>query len=141
MKTAIELRPIGYVKTACTVPPRHWTVSDVKGQLIIDPEYKDGLRDITPGSRIVVLFHFHKSPPFSKEMLLQRPPNRDRLFGVFSICSPKRPNPIGLSVLHVLDVKDNIIDVQGLDMFDQTPIIDIKPHIECPEHCPSHPTR
>jgi len=139
METTIELKPIGHVKTRCAVPPRHWTVSDVKGQLVVDPEYKEGIRDIKPGSRIVVLFHFHKSPPFSREMLIQKPPHRDRHFGVFSICSPKRPNPIGMSVLKVMGVKGNIIEVEGIDMFDQTPIIDIKPHIECPEQCPGNP--
>ncbi len=120
-------KPIGYVKTSATEIPRHWSYSKVEGELIINPEYKDGLKDIKPGDKIVVLFCFHKSPPFTKDKLIQKPPHKDSPKGVFSLCSPIRPNPIGLSVLDVLDVKDNIIKVKRIDMFDGTPILDIKP--------------
>jgi len=137
----ISLRPIGTVMTDTETVPRHWTVSDVKGRLVIDPEYTGGLQDIEPGSRIVVLFYFHKSPKFSKNMLTQTPPHREKKFGVFSICSPRRPNPVGLSVVTVTDISNNVIYVKGIDMIDGTPIIDIKPHIECPEQCPSHAVR
>ncbi|MCD6490364.1 MAG: tRNA (N6-threonylcarbamoyladenosine(37)-N6)-methyltransferase TrmO [Thermodesulfobacterium sp.] len=121
-------KPIGYVKTSATSIPRHWSYSDVEGEIIIDPEYKEGLKDIKSGDKIVVLFCFHKSPPFIKDKLIQKPPHKDSPKGVFSLCSPIRPNPIGLSVLEVLDVKDNIIKVKRIDMFDGTPIFDIKPY-------------
>jgi len=121
-------KPIGYVKTSATSIPRHWSYSDVEGEIIIDPEYKEGLKDIKSGDKIVVLFCFHKSPPFTKDKLIQKPPHKDSPKGVFSLCSPIRPNPIGLSVLEVLDVKDNIIKVKRIDMFDGTPIFDIKPY-------------
>ncbi len=134
----IMLKPIGIVRTEAEKIPRHWTVSDVKGRLVIEPELTEGLKDIMPGNRIVVLFHFHKSPPFSRAMLKQVPPHRDREFGVFSICSPRRPNPIGLSVLEVTDIHDNVVEVRGIDMLDGTPVLDIKPHIECAGHCPGN---
>lgn len=121
-------RPIGYVKTEAKEVPRHWTISEVVGELIINPEYKEGLRDIKPGEKIVVLFCFHKSPPFTPDKLIQKPPYKTEKKGVFSTCSPIRPNPIGLSVLEVLEVKENILKVKGLDMFDGTPILDIKPY-------------
>lgn len=121
-------RPIGYVKTEAKEIPRHWSISEVIGELVIHPEYKEGLRDIRPGEKIVVLFCFHKSPPFTKDKLIQKPPHRSEKKGVFSTCSPIRPNPIGLSVLEVLEVKENVIKVKGLDMFDGTPILDIKPY-------------
>lgn len=121
-------RPIGYVKTEAKEVPRHWTISEVVGELIINPEYKEGLRDIKPGEKIVVLFCFHKSPPFTPDKLIQKPPHKTEKKGVFSTCSPIRPNPIGLSVLEVLEVKENILKVKGLDMFDGTPILDIKPY-------------
>ncbi len=57
--------------------------------------------------------------------------------GVFSICSPIRPNPIGMSVLEVLGRKGNVIYVKGLDMVDGTPILDIKPRVEDKQSCPS----
>lgn len=126
----VRMTPIGRVRHGTPSVPRHWSVSDVEGELVLDPEYADGLKDVTPGSRIIVLFHFHKSPPFGFEHLTQVPPHGEERIGVFSICSPHRPNPIGLSVLEVLGVKGRAVRVRGLDMFDGTPVLDIKPYIE-----------
>ena len=134
---SVTMTPIGYVRTKADKIPRHWRLSEVEGTLEIDPQYTEGLRDIQPGQRIVVLFHFHKSPPFIERLLVQTPPHKDRSFGVFSVCSPRRPNPIGLSILKVLKVQENTIQVKGVDMLDGTPILDIKPHIEAKEDCPS----
>ena len=139
----IRFQPIGFVRTSALSVPRHWSVSDVEGTLVIDEIYREGLKDIQKGQDIVVIFHFHKSRAFSPADLAQTPPHRDRRMGVFSICSPFRPNPIGLSVLKVLDTSGNEISVRGLDMIDGTPILDIKPHIvgkhECPS-CPDNPS-
>jgi tRNA-Thr(GGU) m(6)t(6)A37 methyltransferase TsaA len=126
----IELRPIGFVRTDAGELPRHWSVSDLEGTLVIDEEYAQGLRDIEPGQRIVVIFNFHQSPGFSAEFLRQTPPHQAEEMGVFSICSPIRPNPIGMSVVEVLGIRGVNIDVKGLDMMDGTPILDIKPYIE-----------
>ena len=126
----IELRPIGFVRTDAEVLPRHWSVSEVEGTLVIDEEYLEGLRDIGPGQRIVVIFHFHRSPRFSPEYLRQTSGQDGREAGVFSLCSPIRPNPVGMSVLEVLGVRDANVDVRRLDALDGTPILDIKPHIE-----------
>jgi tRNA-Thr(GGU) m(6)t(6)A37 methyltransferase TsaA len=128
----VTFRPIGFVKTDVKNLPRHWTVSDVEGTLVIDNGYLEGLRDIRRGDRIVVIFHFHKSRRFSAQFLIQTPPHRSTPMGVFSICSPVRPNPIGMSVLEVLDRQNNVLAVRGLDMLDGTPILDIKPHIDSP---------
>lgn len=133
----IVFRPIGRVQHHADRVPRHWSVSDVEGELVVEPCYTTGVADIQPGERIVVLFHLHRSAPFELGLLRQRPPHRDRDLGVFSICSPRRPNPIGLSVLEVLAVTENRILVRGLDMFDGTPIVDIKPFIATAEECPS----
>jgi tRNA-Thr(GGU) m(6)t(6)A37 methyltransferase TsaA len=133
MKTTeekISLRFIGRVETGAREVPRHWSRSDVEGRLVIDKKYQNGLTDIKPGQRIVVIFYFHRSPVFSPDFLKQKPPHDTKTKGVFSICSPVRPNPLGLSVLEVLSIKDNQIAVKGIDMIDGTPILDIKPHIE-----------
>ncbi len=122
-----EFFPIGWVRTECKNVPRHWSCSDVEGELHIKKEFQKGLTGIEERDKIVVLFVFHKSPPFSPEKLMQTPPTRSEPTGVFNTCSPIRPNPIGLSVLEVLEVKGNIIKVKGIDMFDGTPILDIKP--------------
>lgn len=125
----VEMEAIGTFYTEETDIPRHWSISQARGRIEIDLQYVEGLRDIEKGQQIIVLFYFHKSPAFTPDLLIQKPPHRERSFGVFSICSPRRPNPIGLSVLRVSDIKDNVIYVENIDMIDQTPILDIKPHI------------
>jgi len=127
---SIELKPIGFVRTDAEELPRHWSVSEVEGTLVIDEGYSEGLRDIEPGQRIVVIFHFHRSPRFSPEFLRQTSGQDGREAGVFSLCSPIRPNPVGMSVLEVLGVRGSNVDVRRLDALDGTPILDIKPHIE-----------
>jgi tRNA-Thr(GGU) m(6)t(6)A37 methyltransferase TsaA len=135
---AVTMETIGVVHTDADNVPRHWTISDVKGALIIDKKYRKGLRDILPGQQIVVIFHFHKSPVFTSDLLVQKPPHRNEKLGVFSICSPNRPNPVGMSVLDVLQVENHIIYVQGLDMIDGTPILDLKPFVKDKYSCPSY---
>ena len=123
----IELTPIGFVKTETEIVPRHWTISDAEGSIVIDEHYKEGLKDIKAGQRIVVLFYFHESPRFTPDLLVQKPRHRNERLGVFSICSPVRPNPIGMSVVEVLGIEGSIIHIKGLDMIDGTPVLDIKP--------------
>ncbi|ACN13180.1 conserved hypothetical protein [Desulforapulum autotrophicum HRM2] len=135
---SIVLKPIGVAHTEARSIPRHWSVSDVEGTLVIDEQYQRGLDNIEKGQRIVVLFHFHKSPVFKSEFLVQQPPHRSEKLGVFSICSPKRPNPIGMSVLEVILVEGNTLHVRGVDMLDGTPILDIKPFVKDKHECPSY---
>ena len=134
MKITMEI--IGSVHHTSPNVPRYWTVSTVEGTLVVDRKYVEGLRDIHAGQRIMVIFCFHKSPVFENRLLCQTPPNGKRKFGVFSTCSPRRPNPIGLSMLEVLSVSDNVLQVKGLDMLDGTPILDIKPLLMSKDHFP-----
>ena len=126
----IEMESIATAHTECKNIPRHWSCSSVKGAIVIDKKYMEGLKDIQVGQRIVVIFCFHLSPEFKPHLLLQKPPHRKERRGVFTTCSPVRPNPIGMSVLEVLGVKENVIQVMGMDMLDGTPVLDIKPHVE-----------
>ena len=123
----IEFHPIGVVRTESRTLPRHWSVSNVEGWLEIDSAYAVGLKDIVAQERILVFFIFHQSPPFTKDLLIQKPPHRNAPRGVFSTCSPVRPNPLGMSVVQVLSVDGCRIRVRGLDMRDGTPIVDLKP--------------
>jgi tRNA (adenine37-N6)-methyltransferase len=125
----IQMTPIGVFHTDAKQIPRHWTISDVEGDIVIDEKYRTGLKDIQIGQKIIVIFQFHQSPPFDSRHLIQTPKHREKEMGVFSICSPVRPNPIGLSVLDVMEVHKNIIRVLHADMVDGTPILDIKPYI------------
>lgn len=130
--------PIGIIRTSASHIPRHWSLSDVEGTIEIHQKYRKGIKDIRCGQKITVLFYFHKSPKFSEHFLVQTPPHRSKSMGVFSICSPRRPNPIGLSVMEVIGVSDNRIDVRRIDMLDGTPVLDIKPHISEKQDCPSY---
>ena len=127
----VEMKVIGYVSTDAKEIPRTWQISDVEGNLVLSETYLEGLRDIQPGDRLYVIFHFHRSPEFSDQYMRIHPPVHNKEKGVFSTHSPIRPNPIGMSILEVLDVKGAEIRVKGLDMIDQTPIWDIKP-ATCP---------
>ena len=101
-KGQVLVKPIGTVHTEAGEVPRHWIFSEKEGTLNIEEQYLEGLKDMSPGQRIVVIFHFHKSPEFTSQFLNQKPPHRKEPLGVFSICSPIRPNPIGMSILEVL---------------------------------------
>jgi tRNA-Thr(GGU) m(6)t(6)A37 methyltransferase TsaA len=137
----IEMTPIGVFHTREKKIPRHWSVSEVVGTIRINKIYEPGLRDISVGQEIVALFNFHKSKPFDPQFIVQTPRHKQKPMGVFSICSPYRPNPIGLSVLTVLNIEENIITVKHADMLDGTPILDIKPHIADKTDCPGCPQK
>lgn len=125
--------PIGTLYTQAVEIPRHWSISSVEGEIRIDPAYKLGLKDIAPGQLLVVIFVFDRSQAFAQHNLVQKPPHQKEQLGVFSTCSPRRPNPIGMSVLKVLKIDGSCIKVQGVDMLNQTPILDIKPYIPAQE--------
>jgi len=128
----ITLKGIGVVKHDATEVPRHWTVSELRGRLVLEPEYEGGLQDIQPGARIIVIFLFHLSRQYTADHLRHKPPHHDQVKGIFSTCSPVRPNPIGMSVLTVEKVEGTVLTVMGLDMLDGTPILDIKPYVPLP---------
>jgi len=125
----IQFHSIGtaYLKYKGKIP-KHWSLADIEGTLIIDTAYRAGLQHIRAGQRIVVLCYLHRSPEFMPEFLTQALPHCQDRIGVFSLRSPIRPNAIGVSVLDVLNVEDSILHVKGMDLFDGTPILDIKPY-------------
>ncbi len=133
----VNIKPIGFLYTDTEKTPRHWSVSDQKGVICIENEFAEAAKDIKTGQDIVVIFIFDKSRAFSKNDLIQTPKHKNKKMGVFSICSPIRPNPIGMSVLNVVEINRNKIHVKGIDMFDNTPVIDIKPHIKDKYDIPS----
>ncbi len=99
--------------------------SNIRGELEIDPAYAAGLKDIAGFSHLIVIFAFHKSGPGH---LLVKPPFESRRRGVFSTRSPRRPNPIGMTVVRFLGRRGNVLRVSGIDMLEGTPVLDIKPY-------------
>lgn len=124
----IFLEPIGVVRSPMKSPdgsPKHFSVSDVEGVIEVFPSFAQGLYRLEERKQISVIFHFHLC---DKDYdLLQTTLSSDDLKGVFSTCSRRRPNGLGLSILDVLGVEENRIYVRGLDMVDGTPVYDIKP--------------
>jgi tRNA-Thr(GGU) m(6)t(6)A37 methyltransferase TsaA len=96
------------------------------GTLEILPELADGLTDIEGFSHLFVVWAFHRSEGHE---LLFTPPTDDRPHGVFATRSPRRPNPVGLTVVELLRREGATLHVRGLDMLDGTPILDIKPYL------------
>lgn len=120
--------PIGVLHCEMKDPataPRFYSISNVPGMIEIYPPYVEGMDTLEEFEHIVVLFHFH----LSKEgyTLKQTSPS-GRYRGVFSLCSPVRPNGIGMSVLKVTKIEGPMIYVENVDMVDGTPILDIKPY-------------
>ncbi len=126
----ITYKPIGIIHTSfrstSEVPKESKDVNLAKGTIEVAPQYAEGLRDIEGFSHLFVIFHFHLSRDYP---LLVKPHRDDKLRGVFATRSPARPNPIGLSVVRLTKREGNILSIQGADMVDGTPVLDIKPYV------------
>jgi tRNA-Thr(GGU) m(6)t(6)A37 methyltransferase TsaA len=99
---------------------------EAEGVLEILPEFEVGLTDIEGFSHLFVMWVFDASEGFD---LLGTPPSDNRPHGVFATRSPRRPNPIGLTVVELLRREGTLLRVRGIDMLDGTPILDIKPYL------------
>ncbi len=121
----VTFKAIGYVQNAFPEPDLPEKISDGESRIILNPELLEGLQGIEPGNQIVVLFYFHQSEGYD---LLQHPRgDRTRpVRGVFSLRSPRRPNPIGMTVVDLIDIEGNVLRVRGLDAINGTPILDLK---------------
>jgi tRNA (adenine37-N6)-methyltransferase len=125
-----SMRPIGFVRSPYVdtrdVPKGLGTKHSAEGILEINPEMEAGLTDIEGFSHLFVIWAFDRS---DRVDLIGRPPSDERPHGVFATRSPRRPNPIGLTVVELLRRDGHRLYVRGVDMLDQTPILDIKPYL------------
>jgi len=111
-------------KDAGQVPKGLGAKHEVNGVLDVLPEFEVGLTDIEGFSHLIVLWEFDRSTGFE---LLGTPPSDNRAHGVFATRSPRRPNPIALTIVELLQREGCSLHVRGVDMLDGTPILDIKP--------------
>jgi tRNA-Thr(GGU) m(6)t(6)A37 methyltransferase TsaA len=122
---AITFTPIGYVGNDFDAPTRPETIAADESRIVVVPEFVEGLTGLEAGQRVMIVFHFHLTQSYA---LLQHPrgdryrPRR----GVFALHTPYRPNPIGVTVVDLLSVEENVLRVRGLDALNGTPILDIK---------------
>ena len=123
-------QPIGHIKSPYDntkqIPKGPGAKHEAEGILEILPQFALGLTDIEGFSHLFVIWVFDRSEDYE---LLGTPPVDDRPHGVFATRSPRRPNPIGLTVVELLRRDGNSLHVRGLDMLDGTPILDLKPYL------------
>ncbi|MGA2352213.1 MAG: tRNA (N6-threonylcarbamoyladenosine(37)-N6)-methyltransferase TrmO [Terracidiphilus sp.] len=123
-------QPIGFVSSpfndTAGIPKGLGAKHEAEGVLKILPEFDLGLTDIEGYSHLMVIWTFDRSDGFE---LLVTPPTDNRPHGVFSTRSPRRPNPIGLTIVELLRREGGMLTVRGIDMLDGTPILDIKPYL------------
>ena len=123
------LRPIGFIHTPFKHKrdvPIQSSRSGESGRVEVFPEFQEGLQDLEGFSHIFLLYIFHKSSGYT---LRVRPFLDTAERGLFSTRYPARPNPIGLSVVRLRELRGNLLYVDGIDVLDGTPLLDIKPYV------------
>jgi len=128
--SSVVLHPIGTIatpyKTAEEMPIQPGGAAETMGTVVVDEVYAEGLADLEGFSHIILIYQFHRSQGFD---LIVKPFLDDHKRGLFSTRAPRRPNPIGLSVVQLVKREGNRIKVLGIDVLDGTPLIDIKPFV------------
>jgi tRNA-Thr(GGU) m(6)t(6)A37 methyltransferase TsaA len=121
----ITFTPIGYVENDFEAPGMPETIAATESWVVVAPEFVEGLTGLEAGQRVMIVFHFHLVQSY---VLLQHPRgDRSRAErGVFALHTPYRPNPIGVTVVDLLSVEENVLWVRGLDALNGTPVLDIK---------------
>jgi len=131
----ILLKPIGFVRTEAT--DEDVKLRKVVSTIEILPEYEEGLKGIDGFSHLIVLCYFHRLREHEKGVLTVKPRRLLRYgfreeelpeVGVFALDSPARPNPIALSIVEFIGRRGRELQVKGLDAFNGTPVLDIKPY-------------
>jgi tRNA-Thr(GGU) m(6)t(6)A37 methyltransferase TsaA len=126
----INLTPIGFVRNSIKEPRiEDWRT--VTSEVIIEEDLKEALSRIDEFSHIIVIYWMHKLSPSQRSIIKVHPKANQNLplVGVFASRSPARPNPIGVTTVKLLEHRDNVLKVTGLDAIDGTPVLDIKPYI------------
>jgi len=127
---SILFQPIGVVRSPYKkiedMPIQPSGAVGIGGKLVIDPVYIEGLQDLQGFSHIYVLYYFHR---VKEHQLIVTPFLDKKPHGIFATRAPKRPNPIGLSILRLVEVTKNTLTVENVDILDGTPILDIKPYV------------
>ena len=126
----IKYKPIGIVhspfKEPKGTPIQPAAAKGIEGKVEVFPEYAEGLKDVDGFSHIILVCHFHLS---KKPSLKVKPFMDDQMRGVFATRAPSRPNPIGISIVRLIKIEENILHVQDVDIIDGTPLLDIKPYV------------
>ena len=127
----INYKPIGIIHSPFTqiegTPIQPSAAKGIKGHIVINEDYVDGLCDLDGFSHIYLLYHLHLSRSFNLKV---KPFLDDQHRGVFSTRAPNRPNPIGLSAVKLIKIEFNTLEIENVDIIDGTPLLDIKPYVQ-----------
>ncbi|MEA3334765.1 MAG: tRNA (N6-threonylcarbamoyladenosine(37)-N6)-methyltransferase TrmO [Chloroflexota bacterium] len=127
----IEFQAIGVIHTPFTkpegMPIQPAGGAGVKGTVEVFEQYRAGLKDLDGFSHIILLYHFHYNRGFKPHVV---PFMDSQPRGVFATRAPRRPNPIGLSVVRLSRIEDGVLHVENMDIIDGTPLLDIKPYVQ-----------
>ena len=125
----LTLKPIGTIHSPYSeregMPIQPGGAGDVRGTVVVDPEFAEGLNDLDGFSHVILLYQFHRSEGYS---LTVTPFMDTENRGLFATRAPRRPNPIGLSIVRLVAVQNNTLHIMGVDVLDGTPLLDIKPY-------------
>jgi tRNA-Thr(GGU) m(6)t(6)A37 methyltransferase TsaA len=122
----VTFRPIGYVENDFDEPVASDQIRAAESRIVLDPGLLDGLQGLEPGQPIMVIFCFHRSQGYDLRQHPRGDASRPER-GVFALRSPRRPNPIGVTVADLLAMEGNVLRVRGLDALNGTPVLDLKP--------------
>jgi tRNA-Thr(GGU) m(6)t(6)A37 methyltransferase TsaA len=127
---SINLTPIGRVVNGIEYPSDvRWET--ITSEVVIASQLVEALDGIDGFSHILIIFYLHRVDEDRRSLLKVHPENKEELplVGVFATRSPVRPNPIGVTVVQLLEHQENVLKVLGLDAYDGTPVLDIKPYL------------
>lgn len=126
----VRFHPIGVIHTPFRtlegMPIQPAGASGVKGTVEVFEKYQPGLKDLEGFSHIILIYYFHGSSGFALSVV---PFLDSKARGLFATRAPKRPNPIGLSVVQLDKIENGILYIQNVDILDNTPLLDIKPYV------------
>jgi tRNA-Thr(GGU) m(6)t(6)A37 methyltransferase TsaA len=126
----IRFRPIGIIRSPFQdvkgMPIQSSGMTDAQGKVFVDTTFEEGLTDIVGFSHIILIYLFHRSEGYQ---LTVKPFLDDVYHGVFATRAPRRPNPIGLSIVELIKREKNVLHIRGVDVLDNTPLLDIKPYV------------
>ena len=131
----VSYQPIGTIHSPFEgveeVPIQPASARGVRGTVEVMPEFVAGLQDLNGFSHIILLYHFHR---VRQVKLTVVPFMDDEPRGVFATRAPSRPNPIGLSIVRLLSIEGNLLQIENVDIVDGTPLLDIKPYVPAFDH-------
>lgn len=135
MKDDIIMQPVGFVKNAIS-DKNHYGWKDIFSEILVEEEYLSALDGLGDFSHIIVLFWLHLVTADERAIRKARPQRKAEIpeLGIFAWHSSRRPNPIGMSIVKLVDLRGNRLEVQGLDAIDSTPVLDLRPYVESYYH-------